>query len=312
MHKAGYITSPNELFLAGLISVMIAFAMFIGCGDGEKKIDRPGPEKFLIESPSKVNLQRIGEIRTFEGKSLWEYINGGAELYYMYDFISVATADYKHGETEIVVDIYRFKNSDRAFGIYSMFRSSDVDLIRLGVEGFTDPVSITFVKDAFMVKLVGYDEKIESILALTNLAEEIAGIIPGVTQRPGAFADFPDSAVLAATDKLYAKSYLGQKFLTDIYTQNYLLENDTVTLFFGDDETGAKFLEWSEMAQRLNKKDPTPEALPFDSEYAFVFEDNFYGPILIGLKGGDIFGMVGFRPDHTGFFREWLLSDKGK
>jgi uncharacterized protein DUF6599 len=292
-----------------IVVLAIFYTMFLisGCGDGDKGTTA-GPEKYLIESPSKVNLQRIGEIRTFEGKSLWEYINGGAELYYLYDFITVATADYKHDNTEIVVDIYQFGTPDKAYGIYSMFRSPDVDLIRLGVEGFIDPVSLTFIKDVYMVKLVGYDESMEMSLALTNLAEEIASLIPGVIQPPNAFNNFPDSAMIPATDKLYAESYLGQKFLTDMYTRDYILDNDTVSLFFGDDEMGGKYLEWSKIAEKTNKKEPAPDDMPFDSEYGFIYNDSFYGPILIGLKNGKMFGLVGYKDNHFDFFRQWLLG----
>ena len=295
----------------GLMALALFCTVLLMCGCGsEDKSATAGPEKFLIDSPSKVNLQRVGEIRTFEDKSLWEYINGGAELYYLYDFKSVATADYKHENTEVVVDIYQFGTPDYAYGIYSMFRSSDVDLIKLGVEGFIDPVSLTFIKDAYMIKLVGYDESMDMSLILTNLAEEIESVIPGVSQPPATFNDFPDSTVIPATGKLYAESYLGQKFLTDIYTQDYIIENDTVSLFYSDDKMGGKYLEWSKIAEKTNKKEAAPDDMPFDSDYGLIFKDSFYGQILVGLKDGKMFGLVGYNDSHAGFFSRWLKDSE--
>jgi hypothetical protein len=187
-----------------------------------------------------------------------------------------------------------------------MFRSPGVDLISLGVEGFVDPASLTFIKDAYMVKLVGYDESVEMSLAMTNLAEEIAALITGVVEPPDEFDRFPVGTVVATADKFYAESYLGQKFLTDIFTRDYVMNDDTVSLFYADDETGAKYLEWAAVADKSNKKEPAPEGMTFDSDYGFVFDDSFYGPILVGLKGDKMFGMVGFDDDRADFFRQWL------
>jgi hypothetical protein len=72
----------------------------------------------------------------FVGDSLWEYINGGAELYHTYEFVDVATAYYLQDSTEIVVDIYRFATPDDAYGMYTQLRPGGPGTMNYGIEGF--------------------------------------------------------------------------------------------------------------------------------------------------------------------------------
>ncbi|UCD17951.1 MAG: hypothetical protein JSV44_03330 [Candidatus Zixiibacteriota bacterium] len=288
------------------VAFLILITLTISCGKKEPAADKPGPETFLPATVSGGSLQRVSEIRTFVGESLWEYIDGGAELYYLYNFISVATADYKRGSVEILVDIYCFRSPDYAYGLYSMLRSGDAETIMLGVEGFVDPVSISFVKGDYVVKLIGYDDSIENSRAMTDLAQEIAGSIRGTAARPRTFQLFPDSGKIGTTDRLFAESFLGRQFLTDVYTQDYLIGTDSVTLFASADDAGTKFLKWSQLADQLAIKEPISGTLPFDEDHAFIVNNSFHGKIAVGLRSGKLIGIVRYSPGKNNFLLSWL------
>ena len=70
----------------------------------KEKADDPAlhAARFLPDSIPAAGLFQSGEPRIYAGNSLWEYIPGGAELYYSYNFIEVATSAYMLDTTEVV------------------------------------------------------------------------------------------------------------------------------------------------------------------------------------------------------------------
>jgi hypothetical protein len=280
----------------------------VGCGEGEQPTDRFASENFLPLEFADAAVRRSSEIRTFYGDSLWQYINGGAELYHRYNFVEVATVDYKTKATEITVDIYRFDNAVNAYGLYSMIRPDKAGLLSLGIEGFASAGSLQFVKGEYLVNLIGYDESDATNFALAQAAEELNKLIPGTTDRPDAFRVFPEDKALRTTDRYFAESFLGIGFLTHVYSQDYLLDADTITLFLSQDEPGTKLLEWSKHATESGKTDLVASDFPFDDGKAFITYDAYYGKIIAGLRKGKLVGIVGYSEKHKCYFIDWLES----
>ncbi len=298
----------GKFFIKTALLLWLVALSIVSCGSKEPEIEASAPQNFLLETSMKTALKRVGEIRTYVGQTLWEYINGGAEIYYLYDFESVATADYKDDGVEIVVDIYKFRGGDNAFGLYSMLRPVDAQLVRLGVEGFVAPGLIAFVKGDYVVKLIGFDDSPQSSLALINLAEELGGLVPGRVALPEIFTIFPGANAIAASRKCFAESYLGQKFLTEVYSQSYIMGTDTLGLFLSEDADGAKFAHWMEIADKTANMEAIKDSLGFDESYSFRTTDRFYGDIIVGLKDGYLAGAVGYRDNLAGFIRNWLAG----
>lgn len=295
-----------KYYSSAVLILSLAALLAVSCGSKDSMAKQTDPQNYLPEAFSKTTLKRSVEIRTFDRQTLWEYIDGGAEIYYLYDFEAVATADYKDDGTEIVADIYKFNNADNAFGLYSMIRPVDAQLVRLGVEGFIAPGMITFVKGDYVVKLIGFDESAQSSLALTNLAEELSTLIPGRTALPEDFTVFPGADAVETSKKFFAASYLGHRFLTDVYTQQYVMGTDTIGLFLSEDSDGAKFAQWKDVADKTGTLEAVTDSLGFDGEYFFQTTDRYYGPMVIGLKSGYLAGAVGYKSNLAGFVKNWL------
>jgi hypothetical protein len=291
-----------------VLSIIFSVVLIMACG-GSKKA--PGDLRAANYFPQKIepfDIERKSEIRTFVGDSLYEYINGGAEIYHLYDFIEVATADYRCKQTEIVVDIYRFDNADDAYGLYSMIRPNDPRIVQFGVEGFVSTLSLDFVKGSFLVRLVGYDESSKTELVIDNLAKRLNELIPGTTNPPAMFSLLPLENKIRATDKYYSGSFLGRKFMTCVYSQDYILEGDTLTLFLTADDSDNKFRQWSEIAVTDDKIRNALKGLSYDDENVFMIIDNYYGKIVAGLKSGRLLGVVNYNEKHKAFLTVWLNS----
>jgi hypothetical protein len=291
-----------------IVAAMMLAVLFHACG-GERRFPQGlSCSSFLPDEIAQAGIERSSETLVFKGESLYEYIDGGAEIYHTYGFVEVATANYAFDETEMVVDIYRFNNPDNAYGLFASFRPDNPAFIQLGAEGFSSPTSIDFVKDIFVVRVIAFEESAEAEQVINALASEINNMLPGSDAHPAKFSLFPQDAIIEATDRIYAQSFLGHKFLTDVYSQDYRIDNDTLTLFLTEDEGGEKFILWFELGAADGSAEPGPDDLLFDDGKVFVLENSFCGKIVAGLSGENLLGMINYSDDNKDFLNEWLNS----
>jgi hypothetical protein len=290
------------------IAIIISGALINVCGGGKKSSQDLTCSNFLPAEIAPAGIERSSEIRTFEGESLFEYINGGAEIYHSYSFVEVASANYTFDGIEMVADVYRFEDSDNAYGLFASHRPDNPAFVQLGAEGFSSPTSIDFVKGPFVVKVIGFEKSVEIEQAVSVLASEINGILPADDSRPQKFSIFPQGDIIEATDRVYAESFLGHSFLTEVYARKYQLDTDTLTLFITEDGPGEKFALWFELGAADGSAEPASDDLFFDDGRAFVIENSYYGRIITGLKGEHLLGVINYSDDNKDFLTEWLDS----
>lgn len=289
--------------LLGLTVALLA----LSCGS-PKETDTQSLADMLPADIDSLGLSRTSEVRVFVGDSLYEYIDGGAELYHQYDFVQVATADYQKDGVELVVDIYEFASPDRAFGLYTMLRPEMIQTIPLGVEAFDSPTNLIMVKGAYVVMVTAYEQGEGVSAAIMATAGLMDNLVAGVVSRPEIFALFPDENMLVATEAIYAESFMGQAVLTNVYSRKYAVESDTLQLFITDDESGVKFLGWKEQAEANGALSEPPAGINFDDGMAFRFGHDYYGEILAGLKIGRLQGVIGYRDGVKDFVADWVNS----
>ncbi len=69
-------------------------------------------------------MNGVGSVhsRTFTEASLYGYINGGAELYLEYGFDTLVVTEMEVDGSDIKLEVYRMKDPEAAFGIFSVSR----------------------------------------------------------------------------------------------------------------------------------------------------------------------------------------------
>ena len=159
-----------------------------------------------------------------------------------------------------------------------------------------------------MVRVIAFEESAEAEQAINALSSEINNMLPGSDARPAKFSLFPQDAVIEATDRIYAQSFLGHRFLTDVYSRDYRIDNDTLTLFLTEDDGGENFILWFELGAADGSAEPGPDDLLFDDGKVFVLEDSYHGKVVAGLSGGDLLGMINYSDDYKDLLNGWLDS----
>jgi hypothetical protein len=295
----------NRILLVGLWLILIL--SLIACSEKENQPDTMSTIGLFPDKLTGIEISRTAEPSLFVGDSLYEYINGGAELYHQYDFVEVATATYTFNQVEIIADIYLFADSIRAYGLYSVLRPEEEKYLPLGIEGFGSESSVDFVKGEFVIRVIGYDASEDTKTAVEALSSYFARSIPGTNKKPDMFSNLQSDMIIPGTDKYIAESFMGHAFLTKVYTQNYDLNGDILQLFITANPED-KFSEWRETIEASGVKISIDDNINIPAGQSFVFEDVFYGNIAVGTVGDYLIGAVDYKPEQIEFINAWLLT----
>jgi hypothetical protein len=127
----------------------------------------------------------------FNNDNLYDYIDGGAELYLSYGFNTVISRRYTcPGEMDIVVEIFDMKGVRDAFGVFTNMREKDQHEFGQGsqqIEG-----SLIFWKDHYFVSLSTNKSSEKSIAAIKRIAAFIDQAIPQEDKIPQIVALLPE------------------------------------------------------------------------------------------------------------------------
>lgn len=113
-------------------------------------------------------------IRTFEAVDLWKYIDGDAERYLQAGVQRVSTTDYKfRSQIDAAVDIYTMGNSMGAAKIFESEPAGDAQPVQMGDEARLHSQSLVFRRGAYLVRIVAYEESVETPQAIVLLGRGI-------------------------------------------------------------------------------------------------------------------------------------------
>ena len=291
---------------ASLLAAIAALSL-AGCGTKEP-VTITDPAAYLPQSLGQTGITRTSLITRFVGEALYQYIDGGAEIYYQYGFAEVVTAPYQTSNgQELTVDIYRFASPDLAFGLFSAFRPDQPTPVPLGVQGFQASAHLEFVKGPYVVRVTAFADSHEIAAALRAVGNELDKIIPGLTALPAGFALLPDSRRLKGSERLWSESFLGHKFLNRVYEAQYALATDTFMLFVTTDSTAEKHNQWRS-AEETHPTDSSAAAIPFEQGTGRMIESDFHGTIVFGRVAFQLVGVVGYRDALAPFISTWLSA----
>jgi hypothetical protein len=116
--------------------------------------------------------QALDEDERFNRNTLFEYINGGAELYLAYDFQQAFVRRYVGpDQAEIILDIYDMGSSEDAFGVFSVERQ-DED-IGIGQGSEYGGGLLRFWQDRFFVSIMTTGDEKLAKSAMFRLAQDV-------------------------------------------------------------------------------------------------------------------------------------------
>jgi hypothetical protein len=271
----------------------------------------PAVQAADFKFPSVSGWKQVGEIRTFNPSTLYDYINVGADLFLAYDFEELKVAEYQNSQhAAVTVEVYRHGTPTQAFGVYSQERVTEAKFINVGVQGYSENHALNFFSGKSYVKITGYDTGPEEQSILLNFAKAVAGNLGEKGAFPPLLAAFPTEGKVKNSEKFIARKFLGYPFLHSAFSSDYEASGRNFRLFIieGRDQAEcrdmvAKYLE------KLGMRDK-PVA-----EGQYTLSDAYHGEIELHWSGARIWGILdlgdpGLRAKYAKLFEEALQKAK--
>ena len=90
----------------------------------------------------------------YEGKALYGYIDGGADLYHEYGFVRLVVQDLSFNGDDQTVELYEMKGDTAAFGIFSVSRAQCIGVDSLGQHSCVSSYQSMFAAGRFFVRVL--------------------------------------------------------------------------------------------------------------------------------------------------------------
>jgi hypothetical protein len=135
--------------------------------------------------PPEIAGWRAGrEDQVFTRDDVFDYMDGGGEIYLAYDFQFVFVREYVRDDApSIVVEIYQMSSSQDAFGVFT--HDTDGDEVDLGQGGIYAAGLLRLWKDKIFVRILADRETPEAKAVIMELGTKIAGAISQDGEKPG-------------------------------------------------------------------------------------------------------------------------------
>src|SRR4030043_96348 len=221
---------------------LIILFILIGICGWDEASSRAVPMESLVP---KKNLPEgwvlIEGPRTFTKKTLFEHINGQAELFFKYGFQKSVFAIYqnrKNQKDQIELDIYDMGNVLQAFGIFSRFRSEDRPG-GFGLDSYLDDHSALFYKGKFFVLLYATESNPDSLRQFSKL---ISSKILNSSLPPKEISYFPKNGLKPGSIQYFPEGLLGHEYLKRGFRGTYIEQAEVKNKVEAKDkgETGEK------------------------------------------------------------------------
>ena len=153
--------------------------------------------------PSEVNgWKAISNDSIYNSTTLYNYIDGGAELYLSYGFKEVINRTYrKQGQPDMVVDIFDMANSRNAFGVFTQSMERMDKSFGQGAQ--VSKGMVLFWKDRYYVSIVAHPESDESKKAIAALASLIDGSIANEGPLPAIIDLLPEQLLVRGSIRYF-------------------------------------------------------------------------------------------------------------
>ena len=160
------------------------------------------PDRMTSTVPREILGWVAVEDRSYDRKSLYTYIDGGAELYLAYRFHRVAVSTYrKAGAGDIILDVYDMGTPEDAYGVFSAERESED--VGVGECSEYGGGLLRFFKGTFFVSIMAVEETMESREAVFSLGRSVAGAISPAGGVPELISLLPEHGLIGTSIRYF-------------------------------------------------------------------------------------------------------------
>ncbi len=284
-----------------ILFILAGVFLWLGASPWAMPLESFIPKKNLPNDWTLIHGPQI-----YNRKTLFEHINGQAELYLKYGFQRSVFAIYQNRKNEkdqIELDVYDMGNVLQAFGIFSRFRNEDRPA-GFGLDSYLDDHSALFYKGKYFVMLYATETSPDLLRKFSKL---VSLKISDPSPPPKEISYFPKNGLKPGSIQYFSEGLLGHQFLKRGFQGIYVEKTEAKAE--GKDKESKLFLAIYRDSQKaisalnaykedLSKKENVISGGIIELKTLAVRgEDPYQGKVLVVQKGFYLLGIVGFEEE---------------
>ena len=174
------------------------------------------------------------EPEVFDGDSLYEKINGKADMYLQAGFKKLRClrfADVRDESSWAEIFIYDMGRVRNAFAVFSAQRRANTTALPIGRFAYKAGNSIFFTTAGNYVEILTGSDSQKLFDAMLTVGENIIKISPNTNNSISELTLFPKQNLVDLSFKLYLRDAFGFAGIDNVYTAQYQLNGQRITAF---------------------------------------------------------------------------------
>jgi len=156
---------------------------------------------------------KAGPTAEFHGGNLFDYIDGGAEIFLEFGFDRLLVQDYKKGDSEIGLELFQMESPAAALGIYLMKCGVETPIEGVPARNSSDKTQFTILKGRFFVHINNPDGSESLLPVMVDLARALMKSLP--QGEPVILLDeLPQQNKVPGSERLFRGPYALQSIFT--------------------------------------------------------------------------------------------------
>jgi len=198
-----------------------------------------------------MEWKKTGEDQVYDDRTIFDYINGAAEVYRAYGMKRCFSRRYTHPQgPAIILDIFEMDSSEEAFGVFT--HDLDGDPLDLGQDALYRAGWLRFWKDRFLVSMTIEQESETANQAARELGKAVASLIGIDGTRPQILSYLPSEGLQRTNIRFFHDSNL-------LNTHYYLSDENILRLSSRTDAALASYVDSRGSAEVLLVRYPDGE-----------------------------------------------------
>ena len=232
----------------------------------------------------------------FTEETLFDHINGEAELYFPYGFDALATARYVKKDapgSELMVDVYRMGSLLDAFGIWSNYRKADAPGCAVGADCVLSSSQMLFYQDRYFVRLQATGTPTPGQDVFLACGRALSRNLPAGKGRPGELEFFHVHGVVPKTERYLPQSVLGYPFFRRGMTAEANLNGERAQVFVVfEDSAAAARKAFDQYLASLKEAGLEAKRSGKEGRISLEGVDPLYGKVIVEQSGRYLIGAI--------------------
>lgn len=241
-----------------------------------------------------LNGYKLTVKQVYTPGNIRDYLGSAAENYLAYGLADLNLAEYRKGKNVLKLEVYRFKDMNQAFGMYSSERLPSFRYMNLGAQGYSNERFVNFFKGEYYVKISSSTQNEKNLQAAESLASQVSNMLKGENTLPSVLNQFPDEGKKKNEETFIPGNVLGHKFLTNAFKANYEALNSAFSIFIFVRPDHKAVMETVNDYLKSAASDQTE-----DETGKYVIKDGINGTIFLSWKENRIVVISGLEKDQS-------------